>query len=66
MIVTSLTMQKAVVVKRVAAFCMVEREGFEPKCEYDGKTLNSAEKLATTTRRDKNVNTRKIAGKNSN
>jgi hypothetical protein len=45
---------------------LAEREGFEPKRMDDGKTLNTAKKLATTTRRDKNVNTRKIAGKISN
>jgi hypothetical protein len=42
---------------------MAEREGFEPKCECDGKTLNTAKKLAARIRREKNVNTCKIAGK---
>lgn len=45
---------------------VAEREGFEPKCGCDGKTLNTAKKLVMTIRRDKNVNARKIAGKNSN
>jgi hypothetical protein len=42
---------------------MAEREGFEPKRTIDGKTLNTAQKLVNRIRRDKNVNTRKIAGK---
>jgi len=45
---------------------MAEREGFEPKCGYGGISLNTAKKLAMITKRDKNVNTRKIAGKISN